>query len=168
MGVPNAAAGLAVGLFLLAAAAAACGDDPPEVSQPQQQAQAAAAQAEETQSQPIDAAEQPESEQGAQQESSEAGNADSAPQATQPEQSETAQGTAPESDDGQQVLSDPDREILIEGERYASSIASSATERQFRFQAATGAWLRILRRRQGWHGSHCHAAAARRNRDRYQ
>ena len=142
--VPRAAVGLAVGLVLLAATAAACGDDPPEVAQQQQQSQEAAAQAEDTQSQPIDAAEQPDSDQSAQEDTSEADDAASASQAAQPEQSETAQDTAQESDDGQPVVSDPDREILIEGERFASSISPDETERQFRFQAATGAWLRIF------------------------
>ena len=143
--VPRAAIGIVTAAIILATTVVACSDDAAEVSE-EQQAQPSAAQAEDAQAQPIDAAQQQDSEpQAAEQEAeAEPQQAQGQAQASQPEPAETEQETAQESDDSQAAVSDQDREILVEGERFASSIDPGETERQFRFQAATGAWLRIF------------------------
>ena len=132
-------------VLLLATLAVACSDDPADEveQQPQQQA---TDQTQAQQSQPIDATEQTQDEPTAEREStqqaqqgqqSSESNTESSPaqqQAAQPAEQNTQTD---------QTASDPNRDILIEGEIFASSIGPDETEKLFRFQAATGAWLRI-------------------------
>ena len=141
--VPRAVVGLFVGLALLAAAGVACSDDSPEEAQQQAQEEAAA-QAQEQESQPIDATEQAQSDEPVEQQAE-------APAQEQPQQTaddEPQQAAEPEqaqqADQPEQSVSDPDRDTLIEGERFASSLGPDEEEKQFRFQAATGAWLRVF------------------------
>ena len=144
--VPHAVSAILVAVFLMAIAAVACTDDGAQETQQLAQQQDAAL-SQEQESQPIDAseqteqAEQPEpqaaaeqAEQTAQQQDSEATT-----QSTQEETAQQAEQTAQTED----VADDPNRDTLIEGEVFASSIGPDETEKLFRFQAATGAWLRI-------------------------
>lgn len=142
---PRAVLGFLIGLLFIPLLAVACSDDAPTVAEPDQsqseQADAAAQSQQEQQAQPIDAAQQEEAEPAAQEQSG------AQEQAAQ-QQSQAAQESAEEQADAQssqseQVTGDPDRETLIEGELFASSLGPDEDERQFRFQAATGAWLRI-------------------------
>ncbi len=140
---PRAVVGLALGSLLLALSAAAvgCGDDTPEATTPQTQ-QETAAQTAQQQSQPIDSTEQTQSDQstseGTQAVEDEPQEQDTTPQAA-PAQEQTTQQAQQA-----QAVSDPNRDTLIEGEMFASSISPDETERLFRFQAAAGAWLRIF------------------------
>ena len=144
--VPHAVSAILVAVFLMAIAAVACTDDGAQETQQLAQQQDAAL-SQEQESQPIDAseqteqAEQPEpqaaaeqAEQTAQQQDSEA-----TAQSTQEQTAQQAEQTAQTED----VADDPNRDTLIEGEVFASSIGPDETEKLFRFQAATGAWLRI-------------------------
>ncbi len=144
--VPHAVSAILVAVFLMAIAAVACTDDGAQETQQLAQQQDAAL-SQEQESQPIDAseqteqAEQPESqaaseqaEQTAQQQDSEA-----TAQSTQEETAQQAEQTA----QTEEAADDPNRDTLIEGEVFASSIGPDETEKLFRFQAATGAWLRI-------------------------
>ena len=144
--VPHAVSAILVAVVLMAIAAVACTDDGAQETQQLAQQQDAAL-SQEQESQPIDAseqteqAEQPEpqaaaeqAEQTAQQQDSEA-----TAQSTQEETAQQAEQTAQTED----VADDPNRDTLIEGEVFASSIGPDETEKLFRFQAATGAWLRI-------------------------
>ena len=144
--VPHAVSAILVAVFLMAIAAVACTDDGAQETQQLAQQQDAAL-SQEQESQPIEAseqteqAEQPEpqaaaeqAEQTAQQQDSEA-----TAQSTQEQTAQQAEQTAQTED----VADDPNRDTLIEGEVFASSIGPDETEKLFRFQAATGAWLRI-------------------------
>ena len=144
--VPHAVSAILVAVFLMAIAAVACTDDGAQETQQLAQQQDAAL-SQEQESQPIDAteqaeqAEQPEpqaaaeqAEQTAQQQDSEA-----TAQSTQEETAQQAEQTA----QTEEAADDPNRDTLIEGEVFASSIGPDETEKLFRFQAATGAWLRI-------------------------
>ena len=141
--VPRAVVGLLVGLALLAVAAASCSDDSPEQAEQQDQ-QEAVAQTQEQSTQPIDATEQPQSEQPAQPETQEAAQAEAQPEQADTEQAEGAAQTSQQAEQTEDPASDPNRDILNDGERFSSSIGPDETEKQFKFQAATGAWLRIF------------------------
>lgn len=141
--VPRAVVGLLVSLALLAVAAASCSDDSPEQAEQQDQ-QEAVAQTQEQSTQPIDATEQPQSEQPAQPETQEAAQAEAQPEQADTEQAEGAAQTSQQAEQTEDPASDPNRDILNDGERFSSSIGPDETEKQFKFQAATGAWLRIF------------------------
>ena len=137
---------LSLGLMLLALAAA-CGDDAPgTVQEPAPQTQPAdpAQTQPQQQTEPIDAA-QPQEDadqaQSAQPDAQQQATPQQTQQSTESEQSETPET---QQSQAQQPADDPNRDILVEGERFASSIGPEQTERQFRFQAAAGAWLRIF------------------------
>ncbi|MCY3558297.1 MAG: PPC domain-containing protein [Chloroflexi bacterium] len=143
---PRTLLAFTLGLALLSAFAAACGDDSPDstdtqqAEQTQQADQAAAATQTEQQAQPIDAAEQQSESQPDQQ-------AAPAQEQAEPQQSEAAEQDAPEQgqeSQTEQPVSDPDRDTLLDGELFASTIGPDETERTFRFQAAASAWLRIF------------------------
>jgi len=143
---PRSLLGFALGLALLSAFAVACSNDGPEIAETQQSAQtqqtdqAAAATQSEQQAQPIDAAEQQSESQPAQQ-------AAPAQEQADPQQADSAEQDAPEqSQDSQteQPVSDPNRDTLLDGELFASTIGPDDTERTFRFQAAASAWLRVF------------------------
>lgn len=139
--VPRTAVALVLVGLLAALFAVACGDDAPQPT-PQQQEQASAAQAQETA--PIDTAQQ---EDQAQPQAEEAEPSTPAQPAAQEEQADPAPAEEPtvqQAAPADEPVSDPDREVLIEGELFASSIGPEQLERTFRFQAATGAWLRIF------------------------
>ncbi len=128
----------------------ACGGDEPEQAAQPIVTQAAAAEAQQTA--PIDAAQQDQAEAppAVSEADSEAPAADEQQAQVEPtDQAQVQQGSAPTTDSPQQqseqetVASDPNRDILLEGEQFASSIDPGDTERQFRFEAAAGAWLRI-------------------------
>jgi len=142
--VPRAAVGMFAGVTLLAASLAACGDDAPEdVAQQAQQETVAEAQ-EEQQAQPIDAAEQQQSAQSAQQEAAQEAQPEAAAQQAEAQEAPAEEQTSDQSGEGEQAVSDPDRDTLNEGELFASSISADDTEKLFKFQASTGAWLRIF------------------------
>ena len=146
--VPRGVVALLVGIALLAGGLVACSDDSPEVAEQTAQ-QAAAAQTEEAQAEPIDAAQtsqQAQTEQAAAAEPAEQADAQAQAQpaqAAQSAQSESQTETTQETEDAEPA-DDPNRDTLIEGEQFASSIGPDQSERTFRFQAATGAWLRIF------------------------
>lgn len=140
-----AAAVAALALILFSA----CSDDPVEaVPDPDQ----AAAQ---QQAEPIDAAEQPtEPEPAAQpqaQPEQQAQAEQPQPQAEQPAAEQPQQGQPAQQQQQpqaqqqaqQEIASDPDRELLEEGERFQAELTAELLERQFRFDAPAGAWLRI-------------------------
>ena len=141
---PRAVLVFVLGLALVSAFAVACSDDGPDtadVEQAEQTQQAQQSAEAEQQAEPIDAAQQ----QAAAQLEPQA----AAEQQAVQEQSQPAEQAEPEQAAEQQSatdtpVSDPDRDTLIEGELFASSIGPEETERQFRFEAATGAWLRIF------------------------
>ena len=141
--VPRAVVGLFVGLALLAVAAVACSDDAPEQAVQQTQ-QEAVAQAEEEQSQPIDASEQPQSEQPAQAQTQEAAEPQRQSQQAETQEAEAEAQTTQQAEQTDEPLSDPNRDTLNDGERFSSAIGPDETEKLFKFQAATGAWLRIF------------------------
>ncbi len=141
---------LAVALaVLLTLTAAACGDDSSEqpaaqdtqpTAQTEQQAQpTATAQADQqTQS----AQTEPATQQQAQ--TDQQTQTDSASQPAQAQQSQAQQQTAPQQENQPEpAASDPDRDTLLDGERLAATLGPDETEKQYRFQAAAGAWLRI-------------------------
>ncbi len=147
---------LSLGLLLVPALIVACRDDGPNTGQeqvaPSQQTEPAQAQGEQ-QTQPIDAAQQ-----GAPDQQQPRVTAQSQPEQPADQEQTTLQQTEPvtqpvppsdetqsgiQQDQQQQSVNDPDRDTLNEGEPFASSIGPEQTERLFRFQAATGAWLRI-------------------------
>ncbi|MXX80160.1 MAG: hypothetical protein F4Y69_03885 [Chloroflexi bacterium] len=143
---PRTLLAFTLGLALLSAFAAACGDESPDstdtqqAEQTQQADQAAAATQTEQQAQPIDAAEQQSESQPDQQ-------AAPAQEQAEPQQSQAAEQDAPEQgqeSQTEQPVSDPDRDTLLDGELFASTIGPDETERTFRFQAAASAWLRIF------------------------
>ena len=150
--VPRTIVRLVVGGVLLVAAAAAafaCGDDATEPAEQTAQQEAAQPQAEVAE--PIDAAAQPQSEQPDQPQAAEsaaeqaqAQEAEAAQAEAQPAQETEQAGQADQTGQAEQALSDPNRDTLLEGERFASTIGPDEGERTFRFQAATGAWLRIF------------------------
>ena len=140
--VPRAAVALVLVAFLVALFAVACGDDTPEEAQEQQQ-QGTAAQAQQ-QAQPIDAAQQQEQAQPQEQQTETVAQAQPAAQDEQAEPATTEEPSDQQAEQTDEPASDPDREVLIEGEMFASSLGPDQTERTFRFQAATGAWLRIF------------------------
>ena len=144
--VPHAVSAILVAVFLMAIAAVACTDDGAQETQQLAQQQDAAL-SQEQESQPIDAseqteqAEQPEPQAAAEQAEQTAQQQDSEATA-QSTQEETAQ-QAEQTTQTEEAADDPNRDTLIEGEVFASSIGPDETEKLFRFQAATGAWLRI-------------------------
>ncbi len=142
---PRAILAFSLGLVLASLFVAACSDDAPDAAEGQQaqteQDAAAAQPAAEQPAEPIDAAQQAQAE-PVQQEQPAAQQQTTQPQA-QAQQESTAEQPEAQQEQTQDVVSDPSRDTLIEGERFASSIGPDETERQFRFQAATGAWLRI-------------------------
>lgn len=141
--VPRAVVGLFVGLTMLGVAAVACSDDSPEEMEQQAQ-QESVAQAQQQEAQPIDAAEQAQAEQTADQQAEDAAQEQPQTQADDEAQQTAQEEPAQQAEQPEQTVSDPDRDTLIEGERFESSLGPDETEKQFRFQAATGAWLRIF------------------------
>ena len=119
---------------------AACSGDQPDQAQP-----AAQETAEQTaQSQPIDASQDA----AAEQPSQSAAEQQSAEQPATQEQAQPSESAAPAQSQAQdeqadEPAADPDRDTLIDGELFASSISADETEKVFRFDAHTGAWLRI-------------------------
>lgn len=121
-------ASLAAALAAAALALAACSSDsaeqpaaaPPPQTAPQQQA-----------AQPTpEPQEQPEQE------------AEPAPEQTEPEPAQEQPPAEPEPE-GDGVVYDPDRDTLLEGERFGSRIEAGDEVKQFRFTAEAGEWLRI-------------------------
>ncbi|MCY3923738.1 MAG: hypothetical protein OXG27_15275 [Chloroflexi bacterium] len=144
--VPRTAAALVLLILLttsLSLFAVACGDDAPEEAE-QQQAQTSEAEAEEQDAQPIDAAEQDAVAQPQEQAVEAAAEAEPTAQEQQAQPEPSEEETTQQAEQTDEPVSDPDREVLVEGELFASSISPDQTERTFRFQAATGAWLRIF------------------------
>lgn len=123
---------LALGFMLAAALGlAACSGDSAQQAvpqaAPQQQTQPAEPQAQpeaQPQAEAQPAAEQPEQE----------------PEPTEPQQQAEP---AEQPDEGGGVVYDPDRDTLIEGERFGSRIEADEEAKQFRFAAEAGEWLRI-------------------------
>ena len=142
--VPRTALALVLMAILAALLAVGCGDDTSDQAQ-QQAEQAAAAQAQQQpEAQPIDAAQQEAQAQPPEQQVETAEQAQPAAQQQQSQPEPAEEQPAQQQAQTDQPVSDPDREVLIEGELFASSIGPDQTERTFRFQAATGAWLRIF------------------------
>ena len=141
--VPRSAVALLLAALLIAWAAVACGDDSPEQAEQQAQEQAAAAQAQQQQTQPIDAAEQAQPTQ-TQEQQAETAQAQPAAQEQQAQAEPTEEESAQQAQQTDEPDSDPNREVLVDGEQLAASLGPDQTERTFRFQAATGAWLRIF------------------------
>ena len=140
---PRTVVGLLAGVSLLAASLVACGDDvPQEVAQQAQQQTASEAQ-EEQAAQPIDAVEQQRA-QPEQQQAAQEAQAEAEPEQAEAQAAPAQEQTSEQSTQAEQAVSDPNRDTLIDGEMFASSIAPDETEKLFRFQAATGAWLRIF------------------------
>lgn len=137
--VPRAVLALLIILALSVAALVACGDDAPAEAEPQAQQESAAQPQQQQQSQPIDAAEQPEPQQ-AEQPQPAAAPADEA----QAQEAQAEPQQAQPVEQAEQPVSDPNRDTLVDGERFASSISVEEPEKQFKFEAATGAWLRIF------------------------
>ncbi len=135
--------GLFLGIALLSVAAVACSDDSPEQAEQQTQ-QEAVAEGQQEQSQPIDAAEQPQSEQSAQQETQEAAQPETQSEQAVAQETQAEEQATPEAESTDEPVSDPDRDTLNDGERFSSTIGPDETEKQFKFEAATGAWLRIF------------------------
>ena len=135
----RAALKLGAGVLLSAALlGAACSDDGAEQADTSEQAQGAAQQA---QTQAIDASQEAQQSAAESQTSQEdATEEPAAPQEDAEQQEAPAEAQDEPADD---PADDPDRDTLIEGERFASSISAGQTERQFRFEAAAGSWLRI-------------------------
>ncbi len=153
MRVPTAAFGVLLFALALAGAATACGDN---VADDGAQTQSQISQADDSQgdqgsdeqAQPIDAGQPTQSAQSSEDEAAQAvASQQSEEEPTQPASTDSDQGEAQPSgqqEEADQSSQDPNRDILVEGERFASSIGADEAERQFRFQAATGAWLRIF------------------------
>ena len=141
--VPRATVALVLVALLFALFAVACSDDTPQQAQ-QRQEQGPAAQAQQQDGQPIDAAQQEEQPQPQEQQAETPAQTQPAAQEEQAEPTPSEEQTAQQADQTDEPVSDPNREELIEGELFASSIGPDQTERTFRFQAATGAWLRIF------------------------
>lgn len=141
--VPRTFVALVLVALLSALLLAACGEDPPEETG-QQQEQAAAAQAEQQDAQPIDAAQQQAQAQPQAQQTETAAQAQPAAQEQQEQAAPAEQQASQQSGQSDEPVSDPNREVLVEGELFASSIGPDQAERTFRFEAATGAWLRIF------------------------
>lgn len=146
--VPRTALALVLIAILAAAISVACGDDSPEAEQQQQQQleQPSAAQVQEQQAQPQqgDAAQEAAQQQPAAQQASAETQAQPAADQADSQTQAAEQATTQQSAQTDQPASDPNRDTLIEGELFASSIGPEETERTFRFQAATGAWLRVF------------------------
>ena len=124
---------LALGLMLAAALGlAACSGDSVQQAAPQaapqQQTQPAEPQAQ-PEPQPAEPQAQPEPQQQQQE-----------PEPAAPQQQAQP---AEQQDAGDGVVYDPERETLIEGERFGSRIEAVDEARQFRFAAEAGEWLRI-------------------------
>ena len=141
--VPRAVVGLLLVVALLAVGMVACSDDSPEQAE-QQTEQEAVAQTQQEQSQPIDASEQPQSEQTTQQEAPQVAQPEAQPEQSDAQQAEAEEQTTEQAEPTDEPASDADRDTLNDGERFSSSIGPDETEKQFKFQAATGAWLRIF------------------------
>ena len=141
--VSRAVVGLFLIVALLAAALVACSDDAPEQVEQQTQ-QETAVQTQPERSQPIDAAEQSQSPQPAQPETASASEDEAQPQESESGSAQTEAEPAQQTEQTEEPAADPDRDTLIDGELFASSIAPDEAEKLFKFQAATGAWLRIL------------------------
>ncbi len=141
--VPRAVVGLLLVVALLAVGMVACSDDSPEQAE-QQTEQEAVAQTQQEQSQPIDASEQPQSEQTTQQEAQQVAQPEAQPEQSDAQQAEAEEQTTEQAEPTDDPASDADRDTLNDGERFSSSIGPDETEKQFKFQAATGAWLRIF------------------------
>lgn len=141
--VPRAVVGLLLVVALLAVGMVACSDDSPEQAE-QQTEQEAVAQTQQEQSQPIDASEQPQSEQTTQQEAQQVAQPEAQPEQSDAQQAEAEEQTTEQAEPTDEPASDADRDTLNDGERFSSSIGPDETEKQFKFQAATGAWLRIF------------------------
>ena len=124
---------LGLGLMLAAALGlAACSGDSVQQAAPQaapqQQAQPAEPQAQ-PEPQPAEPQAQPEPQQQQQE-----------PEPAAPQQ-QAQPAEQPDAGDG--VVYDPERETLVEGERFGSRIETVDEARQFRFAAEAGEWLRI-------------------------
>ncbi|MDE2966350.1 MAG: PPC domain-containing protein [Chloroflexota bacterium] len=139
--VPRAVVGLLAGVSLVALTVVACGDDGPEEVAPQAQQEAAADVQEAQQAQPIDAAEQ---ESAQQEQAAQAAQPDAQSEPSEAEEDPAEDEPAEQSQETEDAISDPNRDTLNDGEFFNSSIGPDETEKLFKFQAATGAWLRIF------------------------
>ena len=133
--ISRAAAALIVAASI---AAAACSDDEPQAVQ--QAAQQPAAQ---EQTEPIDASESQQAEQAAQPEAQQAAQPEPQPEEQAQPEPEQQEAPAQEQPSQAEPADDPNRDTLVDGERFAATLSTEVPERQFRFQAAAGAWLRI-------------------------
>ena len=141
--VARAAIGFFLALVCIAVSAAACGGDDSEQSDEQQsqQQQQTQQQAQDQQQQQTNQTQQADqTAQTAQQQQTDQTQSQPEQTSSQPTQQQDAQ----QSQQTSRPVSDPNRDTLIDGEIFASTMRPDETEKIFRFQAATGAWLRIF------------------------
>ena len=130
---------LGAGVLLFAALlVGACSGDGAEQAEQSEQAEDAAEQA---QSEPIDASQ--EAEQSAAESQMSQEEAAEEPAASEASDEQQAAPSDAQEEPAEEPAADPDRDTLIAGERFASSIGAEESEKQFRFEAAAGSWLRI-------------------------
>jgi len=142
--VPRAVVGLVAGVSLLAVAIVACGDDAPEEVAQQAQEEAATQAQQQQQAEPIDAAQQQQTTEPEAQQAATEAQPEPEPEQTEAEQAPSEDEAAEPATETEQSVSDPDRDTLNDGELFSSSITPDETEKLFKFQASTGAWLRIF------------------------